>query len=142
MLQSIATSRRAFKLWLKALVLRARAQYVRAFRSYDASELAAALRGLGIEPGDSVMLHSAFSRLHGFRGSVEQLIDVFDGAVATQGHLLMVPEVKVIKLEMSVPDAIKYIISLGAILPGYTPLSQDSKSLLGRVPLSPGVGVQ
>jgi uncharacterized membrane protein len=39
----------------------------------------------------------------------------------TSGFLLMVPEGKVIKLEMSVPDAIKYIISLGAILPDYTP---------------------
>ena len=39
----------------------------------------------------------------------------------TSGFLLMVPEAKVIKLEMSVADAIKYIISLGAILPDYTP---------------------
>ena len=35
----------------------------------------------------------------------------------TSGFLLMVPEDKVIKLDMSVPDAIKYVISLGAILP-------------------------
>ena len=35
----------------------------------------------------------------------------------TSGFLLMVPEAKVIKLAMSVPNAIKYIISLGAILP-------------------------
>ena len=39
----------------------------------------------------------------------------------TSGFLLMVPDTKVIKLAMSVPDAIKYIISLGAILPDYTP---------------------
>jgi len=39
----------------------------------------------------------------------------------TSGFLLMVPETKVIRLAMSVPDAIKYIISLGAILPEYTP---------------------
>jgi uncharacterized membrane protein len=39
----------------------------------------------------------------------------------TSGFLLMVPEGKVIKLDMSVPDAIKYIISLGAILPEYAP---------------------
>lgn len=35
----------------------------------------------------------------------------------TSGFLLMVPEDKVIKLEMSVADGIKYIISLGSILP-------------------------
>ncbi len=39
----------------------------------------------------------------------------------TSGFLLMVPEAKVIKLAMSVPNAIKYSISLGAILPEYTP---------------------
>jgi uncharacterized membrane protein len=35
----------------------------------------------------------------------------------TSGFLLMVPEEKVTKLEMSVADGIKYIISLGSILP-------------------------
>jgi uncharacterized membrane protein len=60
----------------------------------------------------------------------------------TSGFLLMVPEGKVIKLEMSVPDAIKYIISLGAILPEYIPLSQDSKGARGGLPLLPGVGPQ
>lgn len=39
----------------------------------------------------------------------------------TSGFLLMVPEAKVVRLAMSVPDAIKYIISLGAILPDHTP---------------------
>jgi uncharacterized membrane protein len=38
----------------------------------------------------------------------------------TSGFLLMVPEDKVKKLEMSVADGIKYIISLGSILPEYT----------------------
>ena len=35
----------------------------------------------------------------------------------TSGFLLMVPEEKAIKLDMSVPNAIKYVVSLGAILP-------------------------
>jgi uncharacterized membrane protein len=39
----------------------------------------------------------------------------------TSGFLILVPEEKVIKLEMSVADGIKYIISLGAISPDYTP---------------------
>lgn len=42
----------------------------------------------------------------------------------TSGFLLMYPEDKVIKLAMSVPNAIKYIISLGAILPEHTPLGR------------------
>src|SRR5947208_15118768 len=39
----------------------------------------------------------------------------------TSGFLLIVPEEKVIKLDMSVPDGIKYVISLGSIIPEYTP---------------------
>jgi uncharacterized membrane protein len=35
----------------------------------------------------------------------------------TSGFLLLVPENKVTKLEMSVPDGIKYVISLGSIVP-------------------------
>lgn len=41
----------------------------------------------------------------------------------TGGFLLLVPEEKVTKLQMSVPDGIKYIISLGSILPEYAPNS-------------------
>lgn len=37
----------------------------------------------------------------------------------TSGFLLMVPEARLIKLDMSVANAIKYVISLGAILPDY-----------------------
>jgi uncharacterized membrane protein len=57
----------------------------------------------------------------------------------TSGFLLMVPEEKAIKLDMSVPDAIKYVISLGAILPGYFPASSpDAKGLPSGVPSPAG----
>jgi uncharacterized membrane protein len=46
----------------------------------------------------------------------------------TSGFLLMVPEAKVIRLAMSVPEAIKYVISLGAILPDHTPLLRGMAS--------------
>ena len=39
----------------------------------------------------------------------------------TSGFLLLVPEDKVTRLEMSVADGIKYIISLGSIAPGFAP---------------------
>lgn len=39
----------------------------------------------------------------------------------TSGFLILVPEEKVTKLDMSVADGIKYIISLGAISPDYSP---------------------
>lgn len=57
----------------------------------------------------------------------------------TSGFLLMVPEEKVIKLEMSVADGIKYVISLGAIMPGYTPaLNPKARGLRGVTSGSPG----
>lgn len=39
----------------------------------------------------------------------------------TSGFLVIVPENKVTKLEMSVAEAIKYIISLGSVTPEYAP---------------------
>ena len=58
----------------------------------------------------------------------------------TSGFLLMVPQEKVIKLDMSVPDAIKYVISLGAILPGYVPASgPDAKVSPAEVASPAGV---
>ena len=53
----------------------------------------------------------------------------------TSGFLLMVPEEEVKKLDISVPDAIKYVISLGAIQPGYVPVaSPDARSLPAGLP--------
>lgn len=42
----------------------------------------------------------------------------------TSGFLVLVPEEKLTRLEMSVPDGIKYIISLGSISPDYIPPAQ------------------
>jgi uncharacterized membrane protein len=39
----------------------------------------------------------------------------------TAGFLLFVPECQVTRLEMSVPDGIKYIISLGSLVPAFSP---------------------
>ena len=39
----------------------------------------------------------------------------------TSGFLVLVPEDKVTRLDMSVTDAIKYIVSLGSVSPEYTP---------------------
>ncbi len=42
----------------------------------------------------------------------------------TGGFLLLVPEEQVTKLDMSVADGIKYVISLGAIMPEHIPASR------------------
>jgi len=49
----------------------------------------------------------------------EKLISVFIPTTPnpTSGFLVMVPESEIVKLEMSVADGIKFIISLGALLP-------------------------
>jgi uncharacterized membrane protein len=53
----------------------------------------------------------------------EKVVSVFVPTTPnpTGGFLLLVPEDKVIKLDMSVADGIKYVISLGAIVPEYSP---------------------
>jgi uncharacterized membrane protein len=45
----------------------------------------------------------------------------------TSGFLILVPEGKLTRLDMSVTDAIKYIVSLGAISQEYPPLSPNPK---------------
>ena len=53
----------------------------------------------------------------------EKVVAVFIPATPnpTSGFIVLIPEDKVIKLEMSVPDGIKYVISLGSIVPEYSP---------------------
>lgn len=45
----------------------------------------------------------------------------------TSGFLILVPEDKVTKLDMSVAEGIKYVISLGSISPEYAPPIQELK---------------
>ena len=45
----------------------------------------------------------------------------------TSGFLILVPEDKVTKLDMSVADGIKYIVSLGSLSPEYTPPSPEKR---------------
>ena len=80
---------RSCKLWLQARFMGARARLVSAL-AYDENRLLTALRSVGVNPGDSVMLHSAFGPQDGFRGSIAQLTKVFVDAVGPDGHLLMV----------------------------------------------------
>jgi uncharacterized membrane protein len=51
----------------------------------------------------------------------EKLISVFvpTTPIPTSGFLLLVPESEIVRLDISVADAIKFIISLGAISPDY-----------------------
>ncbi|HUD47178.1 MAG TPA: DUF502 domain-containing protein [Candidatus Baltobacteraceae bacterium] len=57
----------------------------------------------------------------------EKLISVFIPTTPnpTSGFLVMVPENEIIKLEMSVADGIKFIISLGALMPDHSDQAND-----------------
>ncbi len=79
----------AWRKAIKARLKEARVGFNARFRSYGRPELLAALRRLGVAEGDTVMLHAAFSREHGFRGNAGELIDVFVEALGPRGHLLM-----------------------------------------------------
>lgn len=75
---------------LKAKVFEARRLLVRSLMSYDASQLLAKLRDIGVHDGDALMVHSAFAPHHGFRGSIEELTNTLLSAVGPSGHLAMV----------------------------------------------------
>lgn len=81
---------RSLRKSLKARWIQLHIAYVQRFRSYGREDLLRALRELGVRKGDALMLHSAFSPQHGFRGSIEQLTDTFIEALGADGHLLMV----------------------------------------------------
>lgn len=50
----------------------------------------------------------------------------------TSGYLVLVPEEEVIRLDMSVAEAIRFIISLGSVAPEYTPPGAEKVNLLDR----------
>lgn len=73
----------------------------------------------------------------------EKVVCVFVPATPnpTSGFMLFVPEEKVIKLEMSVADGIKYVISLGSILPEHAPGGRGGKLNGLRAEVGPQPGV-
>lgn len=67
---------------------------VRRFLSYDAAALVAALRGLGIGPGDTAMVHASWLPDNGFRGGPADFVAALGRAVGAEdagGGLLVMP---------------------------------------------------
>ena len=67
-----------------------RAEFIRHFRSYDSASLRTRLTEMGLRSGDTLLVHSAFGRLLGFKGSPQALIDTFMDVIGPTGNLLMV----------------------------------------------------
>jgi aminoglycoside 3-N-acetyltransferase len=75
---------------LRTAYYRGKQKLVDTFRSYGSEEFGAALYTLGVRPGDTLMVHSGFNRLSGFKGSPSEIVDTLVAAVGPDGHLLMV----------------------------------------------------
>lgn len=58
----------------------------------------------------------------------EEVVGVFVPTTPnpTTGFIVLVPQQQVIKLEMSVADGIKYVMSLGSVTPDYAPQANNS----------------
>lgn len=55
----------------------------------------------------------------------------------TSGFLVLVPETEITKLDMTVAEGIKYIISLGSIIPDVGGIGSPGKNLPAPPPQSP-----
>lgn len=81
---------RKYRVALRAKAYQVQRAFVHAFRSYDSPQLIACLRSLGLKKGDTVLLHSGFDPLCGFRGSIGALTNAFLEVIGAEGNLLMV----------------------------------------------------
>lgn len=77
--------KRGARQWLQ----RFRRAYVRHWGSFTAQDFLAAVRALGVRPGDVLMVHSSFDRFEGFTGKPADVIRALQEAVGTGGAILM-----------------------------------------------------
>ena len=75
---------------LKSYYRRAKRAFVLRFRSYDKNQLKKRLHAMGIRPGDTVLVHSAYRSDYGFQGTPSGLVEAFMDVVGNTGNLLMV----------------------------------------------------
>jgi len=75
---------------LKACYFDTKRRFVQRFLSYGPDDLETGLHSLGVQSGDTLMLHSSFDSFCGFRGSLKELIDAFLRVIGSTGNLLMV----------------------------------------------------
>ena len=79
------------KRFLRRHVAAARTAFVRRFRHYDAHALRSALRKLGVESTDTLLVHANFRNDSGFRGGPHDVVSALIGSVEN-GNLLMVSQ--------------------------------------------------
>lgn len=74
---------------LKGLVRRCKFFYLRTFRSFGQEDLLAHLKGLGLKPGDRVLVHGSFDSFGGFRGTPSDVLAALRSAVGSTGLVMM-----------------------------------------------------
>lgn len=80
---------RDIKQQLKRALHRTRTSLTQRLFAFNSSQLLELLRGLGVQPGDVVCVHSAFDQFLGFQGHVGDALKVLQQAVGEQGGLMM-----------------------------------------------------
>jgi len=66
-----------------------RLAWIERFQAFSPDELLGAVRGLGVFPGDVLMVHSSYAGFAGFQGNVGDAIRTLQQAVTANGALLM-----------------------------------------------------
>jgi hypothetical protein len=61
------------KIYVKTHLNLLKHRYISVFKSYGKEELAAALKDLGVVPGDTILMHSSFDAFNGFKGSPQDV---------------------------------------------------------------------
>src|SRR5215475_10447528 len=74
---------------VKRLQHRARTAYMNRFHSFTPTDFRDILRGLGVQAGDVLCVHSSFSEFQGFQGDVGDAIQVLRDSVGPAGGILM-----------------------------------------------------
>ena len=85
----LAGNAKVIKAGIKKQLKALRQQYSRTFHSFTADDLLRRLRRLGIEPGDTVLVHSSFDAFEGFTGKPTDVIAALEEVIGPQGALLM-----------------------------------------------------
>lgn len=80
----------AWKRKLKLFYCKSRKRIIDLVYAYSYPDLLQALREVGVNCGDIVMVHSSFSLFSGFRGNGKDIIRAFKEAIGAKGTLLMV----------------------------------------------------
>src|SRR5688572_10370238 len=77
------------KQYLKSQLRQAWRIYVRTFQSFSSAHLATAVSALGLNGGDTVLVHSSYDAFQGFAGKPTDVITVLQDIIGAQGVLMM-----------------------------------------------------